>query len=257
VIEIERTHDNRVETWWLARPQARNAVNLEMWREIVELCERARGDRHVRVVVVRGRGPHFCAGADITGLGRALAADHDGTDYRATNAAAERAVATLPLPTIAAIDGFCIGGGVQLALSCDLRLATAQAQFAVTPAKIGIAYPASALQRLVSVVGVAATNELLLTGESIDATTALRIGMVNQVFENLDAGLEKLIDALLQRSPFTQAATKSVVAALVESVDVSTLGREWERESLNHGDLDEGLNAFREKRAPTFGERPL
>jgi len=257
VIEVETSREQRVQTWWLARRDARNAITLEMWRELEALATDVDREQLARVVIIRGRGEHFSAGADITGLARALGADHDGTSYRATNAAAEAAIVRLGTPTVAAIDGFCIGGGVQLALSCDIRLATPRAKFAVTPAKLGITYPANAVQRLVATLGSAHARELLLTGETIDAARAHAIGLVNHVVDDLDEALGSLTTTLLERSAFTQAASKSVIEALTSHVDVASLGEAWERLSLAHGDFDEGLAAFVEKRPPRFSGRPV
>ena len=257
MIENLTTNDGRVANWWLARPEARNAVTLEMWDELGRLASQVATNSHVRVVVIRGRGEHFSAGADIVGLGRALAADADGSTYRATNAATEAAISNLATPTIAAIDGYCIGGGVQLALSCDIRIATHRAQFAVTPAKLGITYPANALRRLVAIVGPAIATELVLTGTSIDAYRAREVGLVHHLVDDLDGAIDAQVATLLKRSALTQAATKAVIAAVIEAVDVNELGREWERRSLSHGDVDEGLSAFVNKREPRFGDRPI
>ena len=249
-VEIELSRDGRVQTWWLARPQARNAISLEMWQQLHDAATSLSST--VRVVVIRGRGEHFSAGADITALGRTLAADHEGSSYRAVNASAEAAIAGLPVPTVAAINGYCMGGAVQLALACDIRVATFDAQFAVTPAKIGIVYPASALQRLVAMVGPSAASELLLTAETVDATRAYEIGLVSRVVSDLDEAVRDLVNSLLARSPFTQRASKSIIRTLIDSVDVEELGRNFESASLVNNDLSEGLAAFREKRDPRF-----
>ena len=252
----ERSDDGTVATWWLDRPEARNAVNFEMWESLRDAALEANRDPQLRVVVIRGRGQHFSAGADIASLGRSLAADHDGSTYRAVNLEAERALATLRVPTVAAIEGFCVGGGVQIALACDLRIATPDATFGVTPARLGIAYPAAALQRLVAIAGYGLATELLLAGEMISALRAERSGLVQQTTDDLDGTLTTMIDALRARSPFTQFATKQVLQAMVDAVDVSDLGRAMELASLSSPDLDEGLTAFQEKRAPRFTHRP-
>lgn len=255
MIEIETSNDRRVQTWWLSRPEARNAVNLEMWRQLHDAARTGAKDPELRVVVIRGRGANFCAGADITGLGRALASDDEGTDYRTTNAAAERAIVELPVATIAAIDGFCIGGGVQLALACDIRVATPRASFAITPAKLGISYPASGLRRLVAIAGVGVASELLLTADTIDAPRAERVGIVSRVEPDLDTAVDALVTTLAERSSITQHATKELLGAVIAGEDVETLGKIWESRSLSGNDLAEGLLAFSEKRAARFGSR--
>jgi enoyl-CoA hydratase/carnithine racemase len=252
-VSVSRSHGDAVETWWLDRPDARNAMNLEMWEEITRLASAVHTNVNTRVVVIRGRGDHFSGGADIASLGRTLAADVDGSRYREVNAAAEAALISLPVPTIAAIDGFCVGGGVQVAICCDLRYATPKAQFGVTPARLGISYPASGIQRLVNVVGLAWASELLLAGDIVDCARGLRMNLVHDVVEDLDSHLDTTIATLLSRSSFTQAAVKAILAAIESGDDTTELGHQLERASLTSGDLEEGLSAFSQKRSPQFG----
>jgi len=226
-----------------------------MWSQLRELALTAADDTSLRVVVIRGRHDNFSAGADIIGLGRSLAADHDGSQYRKTNAAAEEAVAALPCPVVAAIDGHCVGGGVQLAVACDLRIATPRARFAVTPAKLGISYPARALARLAATVGVAAAKELLLTATTVDADRAVAMGLVQQLVDDLDSGVAALTATLVSMSGFTQMATKQILGSVV-SATIDELGTTLEQSSLRSEDLAEGLRAFAEKRSPIFGDRP-
>lgn len=256
MIDVENSADGRVQTWWLDRPEARNALTLEMWLSLAELARRVEADREVRVVVVRGRHGTFCSGADITGLGRALAADTGSTHYRAANAAAERALAHLPVPTIAVIEGFCVGGGCQVAMACDLRLGHPACLIGVTPARLGISYPASSIARLAAVTGVGGAAELLLAGELVPADRALALGLLTEVAEDLDGALARTVDVLLQRSSFSQLAAKAVLNALVDSVDLTALNVALEAASLRAEDLGEGLAAFADKRPPRFGPRP-
>jgi len=254
-IDVTSSHDGRVATWWLDRPEARNAVSFAMWDRLRELCAEVAANLDVRVVVLRGRGGHFSAGADIAGLGRALAADTPDLPYRSVNAAAELALATLPVPTVAAIEGNCVGGGVQIATACDIRLCHPNALFGVTPARLGIAYPARAVARLASVVGRGPATDFLLTGRLFDATVAREVGLVTQVTENLDATVEALVTELLARSSFTQEATKRVLAALDLDDRLDELGRALEQASLVHPDFAEGRDAFLAKRTAAFGPR--
>lgn len=252
-VSVSTSHDGAVQTWWLDRPEARNAMDLEMWQRLIDLADGVRRTNTVRAVVLRGRGDHFSGGADIERLGRSLAADVDGSEYRATNAAAERAVISLPVPTIAAIDGFCVGGGVQVAICCDIRIATHRAQFGVTPTRLGISYPASGIQRLIHVAGLPGASELLLTGDIVSSARAAQMNLVHHLVDDLDAHLETLLATLLSRSSFTQSSVKAILTALEYGDDPAALGHELERASLTAGDLDEGLSAFREKRPPNFG----
>jgi enoyl-CoA hydratase/carnithine racemase len=256
--EISVEVEGAVATLWLDRPDKRNAVTLAMWQELPEvLGALTAGD--LRVLLVRGRGGHFCAGADITGLGRRLA-DHGVEDgYREVNARAEAALVAFPRPTVAVIEGNCIGGGWQIASACDLRVATRGATFGITPAKLGIAYPVEAIRRTVSLLGPSATKRLLFTGELIGCDEAKVLGMVDLACEDdaLDDEVRRLCDVLHERSLLTQLATKVAVNAIVDADPaIESLVGAYEAAARDGVDLDEGLAAFVERRAAHFTWRP-
>lgn len=254
MIDVERRDDGLVETWWLSSPDSFNAVTFEMWASLRDEARRAAGDSALRAVIIRGRGSHFCSGANIRQLGRSLAADVDGTTYRQLNAEAEDALAALPMVTIAALHGNCVGGGVQLAMTCDLRIATPDLVVGVTPVKLGIVYPAGAIDRLVRNVGEATARQLLLLGDLHDADFALRTGLVHDVVPDLDATLDAWVSSIVARSSYAQALTKVALARRAAGTDGD--GRDLEQLSLVHGDVDEGVAAFVEKRPPRFSSRP-
>ena len=209
----ERSDDGTVATWWLDRPEARNAVNFEMWESLRDAALEANRDPQLRVVVIRGRGQHFSAGADIASLGRSLAADHDGSTYRAVNLEAERALATLRVPTVAAIEGFCVGGGVQIALACDLRIATDTATFAESFVKVGIVAGDGGAWFLPRVIGMARAAEMSFTGEPIDAQTALNWGLVSRVVPAADllSTAHTLARKMAVNSPSVMRMTKRLL----------------------------------------------
>jgi enoyl-CoA hydratase/carnithine racemase len=252
MIELERHGD--VETWWLSSPETFNAVTAGMWESLRDEARRAHDDTSLRAVVIRGRGSHFCSGANIRQLGRSLAADVDGTTYRAVNAEAEDAIAGLPLVTIAVMHGNCVGGGVQLALTCDLRVGTPDLQIGVTPARLGIVYPAAALRRLVRVVGEPVARQLILVGDLHDADFALRTGLVHDLSTQPDEVLDRWLRSLRSRSPLSQALTKIALDRFANTDELT--GRDLEEASLAHGDVDEGIAAFLDKRPPHFHPRP-
>lgn len=244
------TRAGRVATLWLNRPAKRNAVSYEMWQGIARTCGELGDDPSVRVVVLRGAGGHFSAGADIGDV-----AERGDEVYFVTQAA-DRALAGLPMPTIAFIEGSCVGGGAELALSCDLRIAADGARFGITPARLGIAYPPFAVERAVQVLGPSATKHLLFSAELVDAARALQIGLVDEVHEP-DAARERLASftALLaeERSGLTQQAAKAMVDEVVAEGLVSAATSErWSAEVAAGADRAEGVAAFFEKRAPTF-----
>lgn len=236
----------------LDRPAKRNAVSYEMWQALEAACRRLAADEAVRVVVLRGAGEHFCAGADIGDL----LAERVGDDptFMDVNMAAENVLAALPKPTIAVIQGDCIGGGCALAIDCDLRLATLDSRFGITPSKLGIVYPPSSLERAVALLGPAA-KRLLFTGDLIGASEAHRIGLVDEVLaaDDLENRLYELCTTLAQRSLLTQAATKEMIAAVVSGGSVPpTMAQRWATEVASSGEMAEGVSAFQDRRPPSF-----
>jgi enoyl-CoA hydratase/carnithine racemase len=250
---IRLTSDGPVATIWLNRPGKRNAMNYSMWKCLGELAAQLGADPAVRVVVVRGSGAHFCAGADITELN--VTRDAGEQPFSAVVAAAEAALAEIPKPTVAFISGDCIGGGCSIAIDCDLRIATLDSRFGITPAKLGIVYPSAALARAVQLIGPAVSKRLLFTGELIAATEAHRVGLVDEIVEGADGEerLATLTGVLSARSLLTQAATKSMVAEIVGHGEVSrSLQDQWSNVAASAPDSAEGIAAFIEKRAARF-----
>ena len=247
--------DDGIATLWLDRPAKRNAVTYDMWNGIAAHSERLAADDTVRLLVVRGVGDHFCAGADIAGMGNV-----SGGAYRRANEAADAALAAFPKPSIAVITGACVGGGTEIAAACDLRLADTTSRFGITPARLGIVYPASATARVVRLIGPSATKHLLFSAELIDVDRAVRIGLVDEVHDPtlLDARVGELTRLMAgERSLLTQMASKEIVDALAvdDGVDPS-IEQRWGRAVAAGGDAAEGIAAFVERRAPRFAWTP-
>jgi enoyl-CoA hydratase/carnithine racemase len=245
------TMSESVATIWLNRPDKRNAMSHEMWTALAQHCHSLANDHTVRVLVVRGVGGHFCAGADIGGF-----ADGMSDEYQAQNREAEEALAAFPRPTIAFITGSCVGGGVQIAGACDLRFADTTAKFGITPARLGIAYPTYALERAVRLVGPSAAKHLLFSAELIDVERALRIGLIDEVAEP-EAAVERLeaFTSLLanERSLLTQTISKEMVNEVAASGGVSAqMIERWAPVLANNPDMPEGVAAFAERRSPNF-----
>ncbi len=251
-VGIAVTVDGAVGTITLDRAAKRNAVSYEMWVALEVACGQLAADAAVRVVVLRGAGEHFCAGADIADL---LATRQAGeATFMDANMAAENALAALPKPTIAVIQGDCIGGGCALAIDCDFRLAVDNSRFGITPAKLGIVYPTSSLERAVALLGPAA-KRLLFTGDLIGVTEAHRMGLVDELLaaDTIETRLFELCTTLVQRSLLTQAATKEMIAAVAEHGVVSAeLAKRWADEVATSGEMAEGVTAFQERRPPNF-----
>ncbi|MDJ0643292.1 MAG: enoyl-CoA hydratase/isomerase family protein [Erythrobacter sp.] len=236
------------------RADKRNAFNMAMWEAMPDLMRQACETEGVRLLVIRAaeKAGAFCAGADIA----ELLANKDDADWRARNQAAINRVqyqlARLPLPTIAIIDGDCIGGGCGIALACDLRVATSvRVRFGITPAKLGLVYPLHDVKLLVDLVGPGQAKRMLYTGMLIVAVEAQQIGLIEEITEKPDA----LIEELLAASPHSIRETKQFVRRVLDGQtedDAETL--RIFGEAFTCPDFLEGTTAFVEKRKPEFGK---
>ncbi|MEW1902494.1 MULTISPECIES: enoyl-CoA hydratase/isomerase family protein [unclassified Streptomyces] len=231
-----------VATVVIANPAKRNAMSAGMWRSLPGVLERLAADPAVRVLVLTGEGDTFCAGADISAL------REPGDEQQSLAVRAEEALAAFPKPTLAAVRGFCVGGGSQLAAACDLRFAEEGARFGVTPAKLGIVYPSSSTRRLTALVGPSAAKYLLFSGELIDAERALRTGLVDELHPvgELDKRVEEFCRVLASRSLLTQAAAKEFADGRTDR------DAHWAERAHGSGDTAEGVAAFLERRPPRF-----
>lgn len=231
----------------ISNPAKRNAMTLGMWRELPRLLARLADDPSVRVLVLTGADGTFCAGADISDL-RDAASGPGAAQSAAVEA--EEALAAFPKPSLAAVRGFCVGGGCQLAAACDLRFAAEGARFGITPARLGIVYPASSTRRLTGLVGPSTAKHLLFSAELIDHERALRTGLVDEVLPDgaLDKRVGEYAGLLAVRSQLTQAAAKDFTAP---DPDPSRAAH-WARQAAGSTDTAEGVAAFLERREPRF-----
>ncbi|KQV20628.1 enoyl-CoA hydratase [Kitasatospora sp. Root187] len=244
--------DGAVATLELDRPERRNAVTGAIWRALPGVLDRLAAAPGVRVLLLTGANGTFSAGADISELTRIYAGpDPDAADaYHAENVAAEEALAAFPHPTIAVVHGHCVGGGCQLAVACDLRFVAEDALLGITPAKLGVVYPAVPTVRLARLVGPARAKYLLFSGELVDARRAELFGLADEVLpaDRLDARAQEFAELLALRSPQTIGAAKAALAA----DDPAAALAPWERKSRHTPDVREGLAAFLERRQPNF-----
>ncbi|MDI2131493.1 enoyl-CoA hydratase/isomerase family protein [Yinghuangia seranimata] len=243
--------DDGVATLRIDRPEAKGALTAAMWAAIPAILDGLAHDPEVRVLVLTGTDGVFSAGADIRELRGHYATAESADAYHALNAAAERALAAFPKPTIALVQGPCVGGGCQLAVACDLRFADANARFGVTPAKLGIVYDAGSAHRLARVVGVPTAKYLLFSAELIDSQKALRVGLVEDVYmpQEAEEKVYAFARTIASRSQLTVRAAKDLLGS--DTVDPERV-RAWERRSRESSDVREGLAAFTERRAPHF-----
>jgi enoyl-CoA hydratase/carnithine racemase len=244
--------DGLIGTLTLDRPDRRNAITQAMWRGIPGALAALAG---ARVVVVRGAGGHFAAGADIGEFDTVYASREAATAYAASMAGAMDALLACGKPVLAAVTGNCIGGAVALTLCCDLCFADERANFAVTPAKLGLAYSFADTRRLVARIGAAASRDLLFSARRIDAAEALRLGLVDRVVPegDLEAELAAYAAMLASTSPASQRVAKDFVArALAGQGFEDAATRMAYLDILAGPDFAEGRAAFSEKRKPRF-----
>ncbi|MFE2377064.1 enoyl-CoA hydratase/isomerase family protein [Streptomyces sp. NPDC059398] len=244
--QLQHSVADGVATVVISNPAKRNAMTAAMWRALPVLLDRLADDVAVRVLVLTGAGGTFCAGADIATL------RDPREDAQRLAVRAEEALAAFPKPTLAAVRGHCVGGGCQLAAACDLRFAEEGALFGVTPAKLGIVYPAASTARLVSLVGPATAKYLLFSAELIGTDHALRAGLLDEVapVDLLGPRVAEFARVLVSRSQLTQTAAKEFAAGREDR------GAYWRATARDSGDPAEGVAAFLERREPRFTWTP-
>lgn len=248
-LRLER--DGAVARLLIDRPDKRNAFNLAMWQRLPELLAEADADPACRMLVVKSAdGGAFCAGADIA----ELLANKDDAGWRAENQQAiNRAQFELTrfrLPTVAMIEGDCIGGGCGIALACDMRVAARQARFGITPAKLGLVYPLHDVKLLVDLVGPGQARRMLFTGMLLGAEEAKAVGLVEELADSEAA----LVAQVLAASPFSTQAIKGFVRNVLDGqVADDTDSLRVFASAFDGADFREGTTAFVEKRKPLFG----
>jgi enoyl-CoA hydratase/carnithine racemase len=257
-LRLERIDDGRLALLTLDRPAARNAIDRRMAAELARACELLRGDASLRAVVVTGAGARaFCAGADLRERG-SLTAEEKTAHTVAIEAAAE-AIAGLPMPTVAAVRGYALAGGAELAIACDLRVAATDAIFGFPEVRVGIFPGAGGAIRLPSLVGLGAARDLLFTGRQIDAAEALRIGLVDRL-EAPERVVEAAIALAREIADNAPLAVRAVKQALAASAGRPPAESRPEVNALRAAldataDYAEGLRAFADRRPPEFQGR--
>jgi methylglutaconyl-CoA hydratase len=255
---VEQERDGAVVHVWLNRPEAHNALAVELGAALVDTLHALKDDAGCRVVVLGGRGPSFCAGADIAVMKASANASYQDNLLEAKRLAAMfAALADFPKPVVGRVHGAVYGGGVGFCCACDIVVASDDAKFGLTEVRLGI-LPAVISPYVIRRLGDRRARELMLTGERFDAATALRYGIVNHVVpaSGLDAKVAERVGELLKGAPHAQARVKEL---LVRWTDMGW--DEYRRsvpETLAHvrqGDeAKDGLGAFFEKRKPGWVE---
>ena len=242
----------------LNRPAKRNAVSLAMWRELgtifADLARRA----DVRVAVLTGAGGHFCAGADISEFATVRTTVADATVYERATDAANQGLRNFPKPTIAAVEGFAMGGGCGLALCCDFRVARSGAKFGIPAARLGIVYSARECQALFDVVGLPNAKKILFSGVPVELDEARRMGLVDETTDGpAETAAIAMARRMVENAPLSLAGSKTILNALADG-SAPSRAAEFEKlviGSIESDDYKEGGRAFMEKRRPRFQGR--
>lgn len=238
-------------------PERHNAVSLEMWARTAEILEEFRNDNDVRVVVITGAGgKSFVSGADISKFESERASLDATKVYNAKVAHANESIYEFPKPTIAMIRGYCIGGGLGLAVCCDLRICSDNSKFGIPAAKLGLGYGYAGVKRLSDLVGPSFAKEIFYTARQFDAEEARVMGLVNRVVPaaELEAYVKSYADTIAGNAPLTIKAAKFIANETVRDESKRDLARcqELVEACFVSSDYIEGRRAFMEKRKPVF-----
>lgn len=252
------TMTDGVATIVINRPARKNAVTQAMWVNLAGHVNRLAADPDTRVIVLRGVGQDFSAGADISEFDTLRGDADSARAYEATNSAAFAALRNAVVPVIAAIRGICFGGGFGLAAACDLRIATSDAQFAVPAARLGLAYPQDAMGDIVWAAGPQMARYLTYTAGRIDAKAALSAGFLLEIVETerFDTRIDEVARTIAENAPLSVRASKEAIrAALSHDSGEATVAQAAGDATFLSEDYAEGRSAFAGRRKPVFKGR--
>ena len=239
------------------QPEKRNAISVEMWEGFGQILEAFAADPAIRVVVLTGAGDKaFVSGADISQFEQQRGDAAAREEYERRTAYGRGVFEAFGKPTIARIRGFCIGGGLAIAMGADLRIASEDSEFGIPAARLGISYAYNSVRKLVELVGTAEARMLLYTGDRIPAAEARSIGLINRVVsvDDLDATVARVARTIATNAPLSVASMKRTVSeaakdradAEIDAINASIAA------CFNSQDYKEGRRAFAEKRKPVF-----
>ncbi|KAB2851785.1 MAG: enoyl-CoA hydratase [Hyphomicrobiaceae bacterium] len=238
-------------------PARHNAVSLDMWQRLIAFLRELESDPGVRVLIVTGVGDKaFAAGADISRFESERAGLEATRKYNAVAGEATERLYNFPRPTIARIHGYCIGGGLNIAACCDIRIATVKATFAIPAARLGLGYGYAGVKRLAEIVGLPVAMELFYTARRLTAEEASRLGLLNRVVEinELDDAVAEMARTICENAPLTIATIKAIARELGRPSAARDMARieQMVEACFASNDYAEGRLAFMEKRKPNF-----
>lgn len=254
--DIFLSKNGEIATIFINRPLKRNALKLEMWEKIPELIKECEEDSSIKVIIFSGVNESaFSAGADISEFKTLRYTAEGAKKYNDATMVAEKVIADVSKPTIAMIQGYCVGGGCEIAVACDFRFSDENGKFGITPAKLGLVYNTPGTKNIVELVGPAKTKDILYTGRLIEAEEAYRIGLIDRIFpaEKIHEETQKYAQLICKNAQFAVRGSKKVVnevlhGAATDSPEIAQLVID----SFVSDDYREGVTAFLEKRKPDF-----
>jgi enoyl-CoA hydratase/carnithine racemase len=241
----------------LNRPEVRNAVTLSMWRELANIFSKLARDCDVRAIVLTGSGSDFCVGADVSEFDTLRENRDQSAEYEIAVDNCSAAIANVSKPVIAAISGYCLGGGCHLALACDFRFADPSAKLGIPSAKLSIVYGVKSVQRLLAITGLANAKRMLYSGERYDAVRAQAMGLADEICDSAVSAAVGYAKTLANNAPLSIAGAKFMLNNLSMgngALDMAAAQRLIDR-AADSQDFREGRRAFAEKRAPRFSGR--
>lgn len=252
--EISVACDDGIARVSLNRPEIRNAVSLAMWRELAAIFARFATDHEVRAVILTGAGGNFSVGADISEFDRIRVDKQQSAAYEVAVDSCSNAIAELGKPVIAAISGYCLGGGCHLALACDFRFADRTAVVGIPAAKLSIVYGVRSVQRLLALTGIANAKRILYSGDRYDAERTNAIGLVDEIHDDAELAARQYLANFAMNGPLSIAGAKFMLNGLsmgAGALDL-TMAQKLIDAASDSEDYKEGRRAFAEKRPPRF-----
>jgi enoyl-CoA hydratase len=242
---------------WLIfnNPERRNAVSVDMWEAIPEVLAQYEADPEVRVIVLAGAGDKaFVSGADISQFEKERSGPEAVQRYEELAEGAAAKLQGCDKPVVGMIRGYCLGAGMNIAVLCDIRIASDDARFGIPAAKMGLGYRASSMKNLVEIVGAAPAREIMLTARQFTAAEARDMGLVNRVVANekLEEVTRELCETIAGNAPLTMRTAKRIIREIGKVEYDAARCRAWAKECFDSADYQEGRKAFMEKRKPVF-----
>lgn len=238
-------------------PEKHNAVSIEMWDALEKILDEFRSSKDIRVIVLNGSGgKSFVSGADISKFDKERSSKEAVLSYNKRTQKVYELLETFPKPTIAMIDGYCIGGGLNLAVCCDIRICSEKSKFAMPAAKLSLGYPFSSIKRLFDVMGPGMAKHFMFTAEKISASEALACGLVQKLVseENIETYVRDYALTISHNAPLTIKAMKQIGIEILKNPDERDLllCEQLASACFDSEDYKEGRKAFMEKRKPNF-----